>query len=358
MRANIINFLTEGAVASSLLFIPIFAKELGASNFEVGLIGTFYGLAMFLSFYIFGRLSDIYGRKKFLILGLIASIISFPLQALASSPFQLLLARASVGFCAAIFPAALVSHIYDANKKVGKFSSFGSLGWAGGQFLAALIAVYWKIFLLGSFFFFLAFLFALKMEIPKISLSVPLFPLKVIKNSFSVYLAFLLRHSGAHMIWIIFPLYLASFGISKLWIGIIYFTNSFFQFLIMPMFDKYKSSNLVILGLILSAITFYSFSLASTPFQFLPTQILLATSWSCLYVGSLKLVLEKNIEKATAAGLLKSNISLAEIFGPIFGGLLSQYFGYLACIFGAIVLTLFGFLIFYLIEFKSKAAYE
>lgn len=353
MLANIINFLTESAVFLTGLFIPIFAKELGASNFEVGLIGAFCGLAVLFSFYIFGRLSDIYGRKKFLILGLLASVISFPLQALASTPFQLLISRVLIGFCIGIFPAALLAYIYDTNKKIGKFSAFGSLGWAVGEFLAGLIAVYWKIFFLSSFFFFLAFLFALKLEIPKVSFSVPLFPIKMIKKSFPVYLSFLLRHSGANMIWIIFPLYLASFGISKFWIGIIYFTNSFSQFLIMSRVDKFKSKNLIISGFLFSAITFYLYSLAKNQFQFLPIQILLALSWSLLYVGSLKSVLEKNVERATASGLFKSTISLSGILGALFGGIVSQYFGYSYCIFGAVILTLFGLLIFYLIGSKS-----
>lgn len=353
MLANFINFLTESAIFSSSLFIPIFARELGASNFEVGLIGAFYGLATFFSFNIFGRLSDIRGRKKFLIIGLLASALSFPLQALASTPFQLLISRFLLGFCIGIYPAALIAHIYDAKKRIGKLSAFGSLGWAVGEFLAGLIAVYWKIFFLSSFFFFLAFLSALKMEIPKVSLSVPLFPIKMIKKSFSVYLSFLLRHSGATMIWIIFPLYLSSFGISKFWIGIIYFTNSIFQFLIMTKIDKFKSKNLIIFGLLFSAITFYLYSLAKNQFQFLPIQILLAISWSSLYIGSLKSVLEKNIEKATSVGILKSTISLSGIAGPFFGGLVSQYFGYITTIYVAVVLTFFAFLFFYFNEFKK-----
>ncbi len=357
MIPNIINFLTEAAVESSLLFIPLFAKELGANNFQVGLIGSFYGLAMFLSFYLFGRLADISGRKKILFFGLIASFFSFSLQALASSPFQLLLARVLVGFCIGIFPAALVSYAYDMNKKVGKFSGFGSLGWAVGQFLAGVLAIYWKIFFLGSFFFFLAFLFALKMEMPKVSLKVPLFPLKIIKNNFPVYFSFLIRHSAAHMIWIIFPLYLSSFGINKFQIAVIYFTNSFFHFLIMPKIDKFKNQNLIFSGLLLSAVTFFSFTLAKNFNQFLLTQIFLAFSWSFLYVGSLKSVLEKNIEKATSVSFFKSTISLSVILGPFFGGLISQHFGYLATIYIAVMLTFFAFLFFYFTEFK-KYGYE
>jgi MFS family permease len=350
MRANAINFLVEAATASSLLFIPIYARELGARDFEIGLIGALYGLALFISSYIFGRLADVYVRKKLLMFGLLASTISFPLQVLPQNPFQLLLARVLVGFSIGVFPAALIAHIYDANKKIGKFTAFGSLGWAIGNFLAGVLAVYWEIFLLGSFFFIIAFILALKLEVQLVSLSIPFFPVRVIKNSFWIYLSFLFRHSGAHMIWIIFPLYLASFGISKFWIGVIYFTNSFFQFLIMPRLDSFKGSNLMTIGFLFSALTFYSFTLASNQFQFLFTQLLLAFSWSSLYIGSLKLVLERNIERATASGLLKSTISLASIFGPIGGGLLSQYFGYLFCIYGAIILTLTGFLIFYLTE--------
>jgi len=203
MRADIINFLTEAAAASALVFIPIFS-----------------------------RLSDIYGRKKFLFLGLIASAISFPLQAFASTPFQLLLARVLVGFCTVIFPTALIAHIYDLNKKIGKFMAFGSLGWAIGQFLAGLIALYWKIFFLGSFFFILAFLLALKMEIPKVSFPVPLIPLKIIKNNFLVYLSFFLRHFGANMVWIIFPLFFDFFWNLK-----ILDRNYLFCQFILPIFD-------------------------------------------------------------------------------------------------------------------------
>lgn len=353
MLANIINFLTESAISSAWLFIPLFAQELKASQFEIGLIGAIYGLAMFLSFYLFGRLADIYGRRKILLLGLLVSALSFPLQIFPSSPLQLFLVRGLVGFCLGIFPAALVSYIYEVNKKVGKFTSFGSLGWAIAYFLAGVLAVYWKIFLLGSLFLFLAFLLALKMEIPTVSFKIPLFPIKIIKNNFPVYFSYLLRHSAAYMIWIIFPLYLTFLGLSKFQIGVIYFTNPFFQFLLMPKIDRFKGQKLVLTGLFLSGLTFFSFTLAKNFLQFLPTHIFLAVSWSCLYVGSMKSVLENNTEKSTSAGLLKSTISLSGIFGSLFGGLVSQYFGYLSTIYIAVVITFSAFLFFYFTEFKK-----
>lgn len=353
-RTNIINFLTEAAIGSSFLFIPLLARELGASNFETGLIGTAYGLAMFTAYYIFGRMADIYDRRKILFLGLLASFLSFPLQIFAASPFQLLLARALIGFCLGIFPAALLSHVYEVNKKIGEFTAFGSLGYAIGSFLAGLIAVYWKIFLLDSVFFFLAFLLALRLEIPKISFKIPFFPKKIIKNNFSLYLSFFLRHSAAHMIWIIFPLYLVSLGINKFLIGIIYFTNSFSQFFIMRKIDGFKSRNLVLIGLLLSAGAFYSFTLAKNFPQFLLTQILVAFSWSSLYVGSLGSVMERNVERATAVGLLNSTISLSQILGPFLGGLAAQYFSYYFAFYVAAFMVFFGFIIFYFLGPERK----
>ena len=59
MKPNFIQFLTHSAISSSMIFIPVLAKELGASDFEIGIIGGIYGFTMFFSFYVFGRMSDV-----------------------------------------------------------------------------------------------------------------------------------------------------------------------------------------------------------------------------------------------------------------------------------------------------------
>ena len=51
-----------------------------------------------------------------------------------------------------------------------------------------------------------------------------------------------------------------------------------------------------------------------------PTQILLGVSWATLYVGSLKFVMERNVERATSTGLLNSVMSICAIIGPLIGG--------------------------------------
>jgi predicted MFS family arabinose efflux permease len=57
---------------------------------------------------------------------------------------------------------------------------------------------------------------------------------------------------------------------------------------------------------------------------------LIAFSYSCLYLGSTKYLIENNSEKGQAAGLLNSAISLASVVGSIVGGIVMQYYGFQA----------------------------
>ncbi|RLI45041.1 MFS transporter, partial [Candidatus Bathyarchaeota archaeon] len=82
MKSNIIALLSNLATSASLLFIPNLAKELGANNTQIGIIGAVYGFTVFASAYLFGRASDVYGRRFFIHLGLGISAITFLMQAL------------------------------------------------------------------------------------------------------------------------------------------------------------------------------------------------------------------------------------------------------------------------------------
>jgi MFS family permease len=349
MKTDSIQFLSYAAIMASLLFIPSFAQDLGASNFEVGLIVASYGAALFLSSYIFGRLADIHGRIFFLRVGLFVSGITFFLQIFSFNPEILLLVRILNGLSIGIFPAALISHVHDLGKSLGKFSSYGSLGWAFGSFLAGIISSYHNIFLFSSSLFFLSFLISLKVEIKESSssLSIPFFPINLIRKNLSLYFSYFLRHLGATSIWAIFPLYLVELGANKFWIGVLFGINSSIQFFVMRYYaDRFKGEVLVKGGLLLSTLVFFSYALATSYLQIIPIQILLAVSWSCLYVGSLLDLTNKNIEKATSVGILNSVISLSGIFGPIFAGIISEICGYREVMYFAIILSSLSFLIY------------
>ncbi|KPV64114.1 MAG: Major Facilitator Superfamily protein [Candidatus Bathyarchaeota archaeon BA2] len=356
MKPNVIQLLFNIAFSASYLFIPNLAKDLGASDTQLGIIGAVYGLALFSSSYIFGRASDVYGRKFFLHLGLGVSTITFFLQVLTdptfvapflADPWLLALTRGLAGFSIGIFPAALTAYVYEAGDALGRFSSFGALGWAVGNFAAGLIAMYWGAFMLSSACLLLAFL--VSFTIPTVSspqLRVPFFPKSVIKKNWHLYLSYFMRHTGANCIWIIYPLYIVSLGGNMFWVGVIYTVNTASQFLVMRFVDGFRSGTLVNAGLILSSVTFFAFTLAQNFYQLIPIQVLLACSWSCLYVGALLYLMQHNIERATCTGLLSSVINLAVVFGALIGGAISQLFGFRATMYAAAALTAVGFCFF------------
>ncbi len=353
MKTNLIQFLSNAAMMAISMFIPNLASDLGADNSQIGILTGVFAIAMFSSSYIFGRASDLYGRRFFVRLGLGASAVTFFLQVLTDPNFvaplwsnlQLLaLSLGLAGFSFGIFPAALTVYVYESTGPMGKFSSFGSLGWAVGTFVAGLIQIYWGVFIWCSLCLLLAFIISLTLENTEIShLQVPLFPRQLIKKNWRVYLPFSLRHIGANFIWVIYPLFIISVGGDKFWIGVIYTVNSISQFIVMQFLDRFEGKKLMAAGLILSALTFFAFSFAQHFSQLIPMQIMLAFSWSCLYVGSLIYLMKTNVEKATATGLLGSTTNLSKVFGSLLGGVMSQFFGFRATMYAATGLTILGF---------------
>ena len=357
MKAASIHFLSNAGWFSSMMLIPLFAKELGASEIEIGIIVAGYGIASLISSYIFGRLADIHGRRLFLRIGLGLSAIACALQIFSNTPEVLLFTRVLVGFSAGIFPAALLAYAYESKWRMGKFMSYGSIGWGLGTVTAGIVAVSYSIthpFMLSAFLFFLSFLISLKMpKVKETKLKIPLFPIKVIKKNLPVYSAVLVRHMGACSIWVIFPIYVEQLGGDYFWIGIIYTINSITQFVVMRLL-KDQSTKLIIWGLALAGITFFTFTLAENIWQLMPPQVLLATSWAFLYVGSINYIMKKNVERATATGLLNSTLNMSSIGGALIGGSIAGVFGYLSTMYLAAIMSFAALVIFLVMRKRQK----
>ncbi|MDD5111483.1 MAG: MFS transporter [Candidatus Altiarchaeota archaeon] len=344
MKTGFVNLFASAAIASSTMLVPTLARDFGASHQTISLIVAAYNLALFIAYYVFGRASDVYGRKLFLKIGLFASIAAFGLQTLSSNPGTLLAARTFAGFAAGIFPAALTAYVFERRGDMGKFSSYGSLGWALGALVAGYLAYYQEVFIMGSLSFVVAFFTALKLpEASEKKIHVPLFPAKLIKRNINVYIAFFLRYTGANMAWTILPLYMSNLGAPMSAIGILYFLNTGTQAIVMRRIGRYKSQSLINAGLLLSVLVFISYPMAKNYMQVAPIQILLGVAWSALYVGCLKTLDEENVEKATSTGLLYAAGSLSAIVGPLLCGLLPETDNYSMVMAGAALVSLTGF---------------
>jgi len=321
-----------------MLFVPNYAGHIiGATDKQIGAIVFVYAISGFFSSIVFGRLADVRGRKIVLLAGFGLGSITSLLQTIPLNPWTFAGSRALVGISAGMIPPALLAVASDKNASLGKFASLGSLGWGIGAILAGIVASIPSsesggirtCFVLSSLLFGLGFILSYFSRIkPHEPQRIPLLPLSLMKKNISVLMTLLMRHIGANMIWVIFPIYLQdSLHLTKNQIGVVYLTNTFVQFVAMGLLDPFKGKYLLATGIGLSGVTFYSFTLARNFAEILPTQVLLGISWSCVYVGSLKMIMERNTEKATAAGLLGSVINLSQALGPLLGGYCAFHFG-------------------------------
>jgi MFS family permease len=362
MKPEAVQLLSSAGVFGPAIIVPIILKEeYLVDTSTIGLIAGGFATAGFVSSYLFGRASDVYGKRKILLFGLALTVIATLAQivSLMFGGFEVFsFVRVLLGFCAGIFPAALLAYAYEARGKMGKFSSWGAAGWGVGNIFVGVFGVmYEEAYLFCAGLLLLSFLFALRLPFPKeVGMPVPLFPVELIRRNAPVYLSMLIRHTGANMIWVTYPLFLVSIGADLEWVGVIYAVNAFGQFFIMNFLDRYDPTLLVAVGLVSSALTFYAFLLARSFWEILPAQVLLAAAWSCLYVGSLRYVMDKNKEKATATGILSSVMNISGIVGPVLGGLAASLVDFKGTITIASLMAAVAFLIF-LYEMKRSGEF-
>jgi MFS family permease len=337
-------FLNLAAEASGV-FLPLYAKTVGSSNLEIGFIAATYGIAFFLSSLFFGRQSDMHGRVGFIRLGLGLSAIAYLSQVVAHTPITLLATRGFVGFCLGIASAALMAYTYENQKQIGNFVSYGSLGWLFGALVAAAIREYEALFLTSAATSVLAFSVSLTLREEPISrIRVAALPLSLIMANRKVYLALFIRQLGANAIWAILPLYLAGIGASKLWIAILDGINMGGQFVAMRLVEKFNPAKVFRTGLLVSALVFAIYGIATNYLQLIPVQVLLAIAWSSMFIGALSYLLRKSNERGTVSGLLYSTIYLSAGLGPFLGGAVAQVWGFVTLMYVGSSLSFLGFL--------------
>ena len=330
MQKNLIFFFTQAAAGMAILFIPNLAAELNANEYMIGFIVSVYGLMSFVSMYIFGWMSDRFGRESLIKYGILFSAFTFALQAFADTTTSLLIVRALCGLSIGVFYSSLIIYGIESGKKIGKFTAYESLGWGTGSLLAGFIAVYSHIFMVSAFFFLISFALAIKLPTKMGGrIKVPLIPIKLIAKNKRIYIPFLFRDIGAFCIWTFLPLYLGDvLGASKSWIGVIYFLNTGSQFVFKQYVDKYRYGKLFKVGMLSSALAFLGYGLAPSFYYIMPVSVLVGLAWSTLSVGAMGSLTEKNIEKASAIGLFSSSRCLAQIVAPLIAAFLTSWGGY------------------------------
>lgn len=352
---SLINFLLYFATQLSLIFIPLLGAELGASNFEIGLVVSAYGGAFLLSSLFFGWQSDSFGRMGFVRYGLLVTGLAFLSQLLAHSLPVLVISRFLVGLTIGVVTAALLAYVFETVGHMGKFSSYGSLGWIFGSLVAGLLQDYHLMFMASSALCLLAFFLSFQLQETSVrekKTAAPYLP-TVIRRNWQIYLAIFLRHLGAQAVWSILPLYLVWLGADRFWVGVLWSINFGTQFIVMRYIERFDAGKVFTCGQVFSILVFLAYALATDYRQLFSVQAALGLSWSCLYVGALLIVLNSGEERGTASGIFQSTLNLCNALGPFIGGAIAQGWGYRGTMFFAVFIGLCG--LFTSLPGKKKA---
>jgi MFS family permease len=140
-------FMDMVGVLMIVPLLPFYAKHMGAGGFVVGMLVSSFSIAQLLMAPVWGRLSDHYGRRPALIVGMTASAIAYVIFAYADSLWLLFFSRlvqgaggGTVSVIQAYVADALVPK--DRAKGLGWLSAATNAGVALGPLLGA-VALKW-----------------------------------------------------------------------------------------------------------------------------------------------------------------------------------------------------------------------
>ena len=141
-------FLTPFDVSSVNIALPSIGREFSMDAIALGLVATVYPLASAIFLVPFGRIADIYGRKKIFIIGILAFTVASFSMVLCRSATMLICFRVFQGIGSAMIfgtGVALLTSIFppqERGKALGISVAATYLGLSLGPFLGGFLTLH------------------------------------------------------------------------------------------------------------------------------------------------------------------------------------------------------------------------
>ncbi len=145
-RVIISGFFAYAALSCVIPIIPSYAESLGASPLLSAIAAGIFALSPAIAMTPFGVMSEIYGRKAFIVAGMLTSTIAPLLYMLSTDPYMLISARLIHGFGSAMYVPAVNAIVADsavADKRgeaIGWLSTSLMLGFFAGPAVGGIVA--------------------------------------------------------------------------------------------------------------------------------------------------------------------------------------------------------------------------
>ncbi|WXG41820.1 MAG: MFS transporter [Candidatus Freyarchaeum deiterrae] len=377
-------FIDSLAYGIIIPFLPQYAISLGASDLEVGIIFASYALVQLVTVIPFGLMSDRYGRRPFMIMGMLLLGAASLLYPLARNVSMMILCRAVQGLAASATwssATALVADMYpgkDKGAKLGLASGVTNMGSIAGPLAGGVISSVnfnYPFLIIGSACIAMFVYMAFRLKVEKRRESVERVPYrKMIGESLKIrnVLIIIIINVLTTIFWgfiePLMPPYLSGrFSLSSTQIGLVFGGMTFAYAIIQPLVgrlsDKYGRKKFIIGGMILmalvNAIIPFSWDTVSLTFFMVLSSALAAVAWTPLTPLVIDSLQNRGIGAyATVQSLFDIAFYVGYSIGPVVGSFMSSYFGFESMfIFYSLILVIC--LIFsqaYMQEIKKKKA--
>jgi MFS family permease len=348
--------------------VPVYAVQLGAGGFQVGLIIASFNIARTFTNQPIGRLSDRWGRKPFILLGLFLYATISLLYVRATGVEALVFVRTFHGFTSVLVVPIAMALAADIAPKAQLGLYMGTLnmavmlglglGPAIGGVIRDYLGMHAAFFTMGG----LALLtfFGVAIFIPRSDSSGGLLsdqttaPLKDLLRHRVVQGLFLLRvfmAAGQGSVYTFLPILALKINLSSSQVGIILMTNIFLIAILSRIFgglaDRFSPKHMIIIGTFISGLVVLGMPYASGFVMILMLNIIMGIGNGLAMPGGFVITgyLGRTMGMGSVMGFTETGWSLGMIAAPIIAGVVMDTLGVRSIFFAGGILTIVGTLV-------------